>query len=405
MDHEKRIVVLGSTGSIGENVLRIVESLPERFRIVGLAAGRQAERVVAQAAEFGVSHIALADPAAAKKASESLGNGAQVLSGLEGVEALATMPEADLVICSMVGMAALRPVLAAIEAGHDVALATKEVLVAAGELVCSRAETKGVNLLPIDSEHSAIFQVLCGTKALPWCVRNRKTANEAPEAVEPLVEKLWLTASGGPFFFHPEIDFDTVTPSQALKHPRWRMGPKVTIDSATMMNKGLEILEARWLFNIPASRIGVLVHPESIVHSLVEFTDGAQLAQLGFPDMRVPIQYAMSWPWRMENRTLPTLRLAEAATLHFSEPDVERFPSLRIVREASFKGGVATCTMNAANEIAVEAFLEERIRFSDIWRMVGQVVEETPPCFGVPGLDTLMEADSWARRGAKELVG
>lgn len=405
MDHEKRIVVLGSTGSIGENVLRIVESLPERFRIVGLAAGRQAERVVAQAAEFGVSRIALADPAAAKKAAESLGNGAQVLSGLEGVEALATMPEADLVICSMVGMAALRPVLAAIETGHDVALATKEVLVAAGELVCSRAEAKGVNLLPIDSEHSAIFQVLCGTKALPWCVRNRKTANEAPEAVEPLVEKLWLTASGGPFFFHPEIDFDTVTPSQALKHPRWRMGPKVTIDSATMMNKGLEILEARWLFNIPASRIGVLVHPESIVHSLVEFTDGAQLAQLGFPDMRVPIQYAMSWPWRMENRTLPTLRLAEAATLHFSEPDVERFPSLRIVREASFKGGVATCTMNAANEIAVEAFLEERIRFSDIWRMVGQVVEETPPCFGVPGLDALMEADSWARRRAKELVG
>lgn len=405
MDHEKRIVVLGSTGSIGENVLRIVESLPERFRIVGLAAGRQAERVVAQAAEFGVSRIALADPAAAKKAAESLGNGAQVLSGLEGVEALATMPEADLVICAMVGMAALRPVLAAIEAGHDVALATKEVLVAAGELVCSKAEARGVNLLPIDSEHSAIFQVLCGTKALPWCVRNRKTANEAPEAAEPLIEKLWLTASGGPFFFHPEIDFDTVTPSQALKHPRWRMGPKVTIDSATMMNKGLEILEARWLFNIPASRIGVLVHPESIVHSLVEFTDGAQLAQLGFPDMRVPIQYAMSWPWRMENRTLPTLRLAEASTLHFSEPDVERFPSLRIVREASFKGGVATCTMNAANEIAVEAFLEERIRFSDIWRMVGQVVEETPPCFGVPGLDALMEADSWARRRAKELVG
>lgn len=405
MDHEKRIVVLGSTGSIGENVLRIVESLPERFRIVGLAAGHQAERVVAQAAEFGVSRIALADPAAAKKATESLGNGARVLSGLEGVEALATMPEADLVICSMVGMAALRPVLAAIEAGHDVALATKEVLVAAGELVCRKAEARGVNLLPIDSEHSAIFQVLCGTKALPWCVRNRKTANEAPEAAEPIIEKLWLTASGGPFFFHPEIDFDTVTPSQALKHPRWRMGPKVTIDSATMMNKGLEILEARWLFNIPVSRIGVLVHPESIVHSLVEFTDGAQLAQLGFPDMRVPIQYAMSWPWRMENRSLPTLRLAESATLHFSKPDVERFPSLRIVREASFKGGVATCTMNAANEIAVEAFLEERIRFSDIWRMVGQVVEETPPCFGVPGLDALMEADSWARRRAKELVG
>ena len=402
---EKRIVLLGSTGSIGENVLRIVDTLPGRFRVIGLAAGHHAERVAAQTAEYGVADIALADEQAARRAAAALGNGARVRSGAAGIEALAALPEADLVVCAMVGMAALQPVLAAIEAGHDVALATKEVLVAAGELVCARAAARGINLLPIDSEHSAIFQALCGARALPWCVRNRpEAALAAPEAAEDLVQQLWLTASGGPFFFHPEIDFAKVTPQQALKHPKWRMGPKVTIDSATMMNKGLEILEARWLFNVPVDRIGVLVHPESIVHSLAEFTDGAQLAQLGYPDMRLPIQVAMAWPERPANATLPRLRLAEARTLHFEEPDPERFPCLRIVREAAFKGGFATCVMNAANEVAVSAFLAEKLRFPGIWETVAQVVGETPPCIGVPGLDALLEADRWARERAGELL-
>lgn len=398
----RNIVLLGSTGSIGENALRIAETLPNDFRIVGLAAGRNADRVVAQAAEFGVKHIALADEAAARRAGASLGNGVRVLSGPKGVEELAALPEADLVVCAMVGMAALGPVLAAIDAGHDVALATKEVLVAAGELVCARAAARGVNLLPIDSEHSALFQSLADRNRLPYCVRLRGGAS-AP-ASEDIIDKLWLTASGGPFFFHPEIDLAKVTSAQALKHPNWKMGPKVTIDSATMMNKGLEILEARWLFNIPADRIGVLIHPESIVHSLVEFTDGAQVAQLGFPDMRIPIQYAMTWPARVANPTLPRLDLAKAGELHFREPDTRRFPCLAIAREASLKGGFATCVMNAANEIAVQAFLADKIRMPRIWETIREVVDETPPCVGIPTLDALLSSDTWARARAAELL-
>lgn len=406
MDNPKRIVVLGSTGSIGENALRVVDECPGLFRVVGLAAARNADRVVQQAAEHGVRRIALADPAAARRAADALAGGASVGAGEEGLRELAAMPDADLVVCAMVGMAALGPVLAAIDAGHDVALATKEVLVAAGALVTARAREKGVNLLPIDSEHSAIFQSLADARRLPACVRGRPdAAGPGPrEAAEPRIEKLWLTASGGPFFFRPEIDFADVTPDMALKHPRWKMGPKVTIDSATMMNKGLEILEARWLFDVPADRIGVLVHPESIVHSLVEFADGAQLAQLGMPDMRLPIQYAMTWPDRAPNAELPRLDLAKAGALHFHAPDPARFPCLALAREAAARGGVATCTMNAANEIAVAAFLDGRIRFPRIWESVAQVVADTPSFPGTPSLEEILEADAWARRRAAEIL-
>lgn len=406
MESEKRIVVLGSTGSIGENALRVVDECLGRFRVVGLAAGRNADRLVQQAAERGVARVALADPGAARRAARALAGGVVVGAGEEGVRELAAMPEADLVVCAMVGMAALGPVLAAIDAGHDVALATKEVLVAAGALVTARAREKGVNLLPVDSEHSAIFQALADARRLPACVRGREgAAGPGPkEAAEPGIEKLWLTASGGPFFFHPETDLAKVTPALALKHPRWKMGPKVTIDSATMMNKGLEILEARWLFDVPADRIGVLVHPESIVHSLVEFSDGAQLAQLGMPDMRLPIQYAMTWPDRAPNAALPRLDLAQAATLHFHAPDPARFPCLALAREAAALGGVATCTMNAANEIAVGAFLEGRVRFPRIWECVAQVVAETPPFPGTPPLGAVLDADAWARRRAAEIL-
>ncbi|MBQ3811804.1 MAG: 1-deoxy-D-xylulose-5-phosphate reductoisomerase, partial [Kiritimatiellae bacterium] len=238
------------------------------------------------------------------------------------------------------------------------------------------------------------------------CVRGRPdAAGPGPrEAAEPRIEKLWLTASGGPVFFRPEIDFADVTPDMALKHPRWKMGPKVTIDSATMMNKGLEILEARWLFDVPADRIGVLVHPESIVHSLVEFADGAQLAQLGMPDMRLPIQYAMTWPDRAPNAELPRLDLAKAGALHFHAPDPARFPCLALAREAAARGGVATCTMNAANEIAVAAFLDGRIRFPRIPESVARVVAETPSYPGTPSLEEILEADAWARRRAAELL-
>ena len=399
----KKIVILGSTGSIGENALKVVQALPGRFQVVAIAASGHAERIAAQAAEFGVEKVALMDGEAARRARTLVPRGVEVLEGMEGLCTLASLPDADLVVCAIVGMAALKPVLAAITAGHDVAIATKEVLVAAGELVCGLCHEKGVNLLPIDSEHSALFQALQDSGCTPWCVRNRKDLQPA-SSVEPHVARLILTASGGPFAGRLELDFATVTVAEALNHPRWKMGPKVTIDSATMMNKGLEILEARWLFDVPVDRIAVLVHPESIVHSLVEFTDGAQIAQLGVPDMRLPIQYAMTWPERVGNPTLPRLNLAQTGTLHFSEPDPTRFPCLRLVREASAAGGVATAVMNAANESAVAAFLSSRLTLPGIWQTVEAVLDECPTVSGTPTLETILEADKWARRRAEELV-
>lgn len=400
----KNIVILGSTGSIGRNALKVVKSLPGRFNVVGIAASSSVDHAVEQAIEFGVKKLAFVNPEAAWRARGMVPAGVEVLEGVEGMCRLASLPEVDLVVCSIVGMAALKPVLAAIEAGHDVAIATKEVLVAAGELVCGRCREKGVNLLPIDSEHSALFQALQDSGSTPWCVRNR-TEFKTARAVEPTVARLILTASGGPFAGRPELDFSTVTVAEALNHPRWRMGPKVTIDSATMMNKGLEILEARWLFDIPVDRISVLVHPESIVHSLVEFTDGAQMAQLGFPDMRLPIQYSMTWPERVGNSTLPRLDLGRAGALHFCEPDIRRFPCLRIAREASAAGGIAPAAMNAANEVAVTAFLDGRIKLPDIWSAIERVLAECPAVKEGLTLDVILKADAWARAKALEIVG
>ncbi len=399
----KNIVILGSTGSIGENALNIVRSMPGRFNVLAVAAATNSARVLEQAAEFGVPKVALMYTGAAADARKVAPPGVEVLEGIDGLCELASLPEADLVVCAIVGMAALKPVLAAIEAGHDVAIATKEVLVAAGELVCKRCTAKGVDLLPIDSEHSALFQALQDSGCAPWCVRNRNPQSSL-SVVEKTVERLILTASGGPFAGRPDLDFATVTVQEALNHPRWKMGPKVTIDSATMMNKGLEILEARWLFDIPVERISVLVHPESIVHSLVEFTDGAQIAQLGVPDMRLPIQYSMTWPERVGNSTLPRLDLSKTGTLHFSEPDPERFPCLRIARQAAAAGGVATAVMNAANEVAVSAFLEGRIHLPRIWGCIEAVLAECPSVTGNLGLDAILDADTWARRRAEEIL-
>ncbi len=399
----KNIVLLGSTGSIGENALNIVRSMPGRFNVLAVAASTNSSRVLEQAAEFGASKVALMYTGAAAEARKVAPSGVDVLEGIDGLCELASLPEADLVVCAIVGMAALKPVLAAIEAGHDVAIATKEVLVAAGELVCKRCTANGVDLLPIDSEHSALFQALQDSGCTPWCVRNRNP-QPSSSVVEKNVERLILTASGGPFAGRPELDFATVTVTEALNHPRWKMGPKVTIDSATMMNKGLEILEARWLFDIPVDRISVLVHPESIVHSLVEFTDGAQIAQLGVPDMRLPIQYSMTWPERVGNSTLPRLDLSKTGALHFSEPDPERFPCLRIARQAAAAGGVATAVMNAANEVAVAAFLEGRIHLPRIWGCIEEVLAECPRVTGNLSLDTILDSDAWARRRAEEIL-
>ena len=354
----KRIILLGATGSIGKSVCDVVRTHPQEFRIVALAVRRNLA------------------------AAESLGRefGAKVYSGEESAVRAVEENEADITLVATVGLSGLRPTLAAIKKGMAVALATKEVLVAAGALVTQAASAAGVPILPVDSEHSAIFQCLQGKAALQS------------------VSRLILTASGGPFLDHPE-DLDGVTPEQALDHPCWKMGPKVTVDSSTMMNKGFEILEARWLFGIPVERIDVVIHPESIVHSLVEFKDGATLAQLSLPDMRVPIQYALSWPVRLP-ATRARLNLSALSALTFRAPDERRFPALRLVKEAARAGGTRMAALSAADEVAVARFLEGEIRYTDIVRLVADVVEHAPE-IACDSLEAVMEADCVARDFAR----
>ncbi len=369
----KRIVILGATGSIGESTLRVVEALPGHFQVVGLSAAANGGKLLDLARRYRVNRLALTDAAEARRVQSAAPAGTTVWGGAEGLEALAALPEADIVVCAVVGMAGLRPTVAAIEAGHAVALATKEVLVAAGEHVMRLREARGVDLLPVDSEHSAIFQALQSPAFEPACVR--KAGTPCDRHAETRVHNLILTASGGPFFFTPEIDFSRVTPAQALRHPRWKMGRKVTIDSATLMNKGLEMIEACRLYSLPEDKVDIWVHPQSIVHSLVQFTDGASLAQLSPPDMRLPIQFALTWPERVA-APMPLLTLADMASLTFAAPDEARFPCLALARRAVRAGGGLPAVMNAANEIAVEAFLEEKIGFHQIPHCVEAVMDE-----------------------------
>lgn len=396
------IVILGSTGSIGENTLRVVKSLPEHLRVVGLSAATNAKRLIEQAVEFNVRCVALADSAAAESVRElAATHGIKVLVGDQGVAALAAAPEADTVLCALVGLSGLRPVIAAIEAGHDVALATKEVLVAAGEMVMGLARERGVNILPIDSEHSALFQCMQARGIPLACIQRGLNPTALNRANSP-VHRLVLTASGGPFVGQSQVDFDVVTPAEALAHPRWRMGPKVTIDSATMMNKGFEILEARWLFNLPVEQIDVVVHPESIIHSMVSFVDGSTLAQLSDPDMRLAIQYALTWPERYP-AGLPLIDLIAQKTLTFHAPDEGRFPCLRLIREAASAGGTMPAVVNAADEVAVGAFLAGRLSFSGIWRVIDEVMQlhSVEECHT---LETVFSVDEWARRCALDLI-
>lgn len=399
----KKVVILGSSGSIGVNALNIVKSLPEKFKVEAIAVNSNYTKAFEQAIEFSIPTVAIMDSKAADEAASCAPQGVKVLKGIDGLCEISSIVECDLVICAIVGMAALPPIIAAIKAKHDIAIATKEVLVAAGSLVCKMCEEYKVNLLPIDSEHSAIFQALNDNHLLPYCVRNKIGISEE-RSIEPTIERLILTASGGPFAFKPDIDFNSVTVDQALNHPRWKMGPKVTIDSSTMMNKGLEILEAHWLFNIPVDKIDVLVHPESIVHSLVEFSDGAQIAQLGIPDMRLPIQYSMTWPQRVTNHTLPRLDLSKISTLHFYEPDYKRFPCLSLAREACRRGGVCTTLMNAANEVTVEKFLKGNIRMPKIWETIEKVMDLSSSFGTAQSLDDIFAADSFAREKANEFL-
>lgn len=384
----KNIVLLGSTGSIGENTLRVIARFPDRFKVVGLAVNRNVRRALDQARRFGVRHVAVADLDSASLCRAAAPAGVKVSRGDRGVEELAGRSDADIVVCAMVGMAGLNPVLAALRQGTDVALATKEVLVSAGSIVTALARKRGARLLPVDSEHSAIFQ----------CLETHRAPTPRAGGLRADVKRIWLTASGGPFATRPEINFRKVTVDQALNHPRWNMGRKVTVDSATLMNKGLEIMEAHWLFGVPLDRIDVIIHPESIVHSLVEFVDGSMLAQLSQPDMRFAIQYALTWPERLDGR-LPELKLAQIRHLHFHEPDPKRFPCLRLAREAARTGGTLPVVLNAANEVAVQKFLEGRIAFSGIWSLVERVMNRHDTVRN-PSLEEIRAADAWARTAA-----
>jgi 1-deoxy-D-xylulose-5-phosphate reductoisomerase len=372
----KNVVLLGSTGSIGTSTIKVAEDLPDRIRLIGLGAGNNVELLFEQTCKHRPEAISIIDPAKAQELRDKVGTAADVFSGPDGLVKLATLPGADIVLIAIVGTAGLRPALAAIRAGKDIAVASKEILVMAGEIVMSEARKHGVHVLAVDSEHSAIFQCLDG---------------KPPESVR----KLWLTASGGPFRTTPKEEFADITVERALKHPSWVMGRKITIDSATLFNKGLEMIEARWLFDIEMSRVSVVVHPQSVVHSMVEFVDGSMLAQLSTPDMCLPIQYALTYPDRAPSDRVQT-NLAKLGSLTFEEPDPERFPSLQLARKSGEIGGTLPAVLNAANEVAVEAFVNRRINFPQISECVRRTMDkhEIVPH---PTLDQLLEADDWAR--------
>ena len=362
----KRLVLLGATGSIGSSTLKVVRAHPERFEVVGLAAGRNAAALKRLAAEFGVRRLALAEP-----------NAVGIPSGEAALCDLARSEEADLVVMAIAGMAGYAPTLAAIDAGHDVALATKEVLVMAGTEVMRRRAERGVRILPLDSEHSAVFQCLQNLAAQPACVRLEPDAPKAEDRIAEII----LTASGGPFFRRPEIDWKRVTVAEALNHPRWSMGPKVTVDSATMMNKGLELIEALHLFAVPPERLRVWVHPQSIVHSFVSFRDGALLAQMAFPDMVLPIQYALTWPDRALSGPIEPMTLVGMQGLEFLEPDLQRFPCLRLAFDAIRAGTWAHPVLTLANEVAVRAFLRGRITADRIAAVIEDGLAAGPAAF------------------------
>jgi 1-deoxy-D-xylulose-5-phosphate reductoisomerase len=379
----KRLLILGSTGSIGTQALDVVARAPEAFELVGLSAERSHESLVAQAEAHGVTRIALGDPDAAARAAEAW-TGGEVLAGPEGLVRLVAETGADLVLNAIVGSAGLGPTIVALTEGIDVALANKESLVVGGELVMALSEATGARLIPVDSEHSALHQLI---------------ENERPGTID----KLTVTASGGPFRGRSRADMAGVTVEEALKHPTWAMGGKITIDSATLMNKGLEVIEAHWLFGTPYEQIDVVVHPQSIVHALVSLCDGATLAHLGHPDMRVPIAYALHHPDRVDV-PVRTLDLAEVGALTFEPPDLDAFPCLRLSREAALAGGTATCVLNAANEVAVHAFLQGGLDFMGIPAVIDTVLEQLPAA-QVHSFDTLYRADAEARRLAAEAIG
>ncbi|HWL54781.1 MAG TPA: 1-deoxy-D-xylulose-5-phosphate reductoisomerase [Chthoniobacteraceae bacterium] len=382
----KKLVVLGATGSIGQSAAKVARDIPERVRIVGLSAHGNGRLLAEMAGEFTDAALCVTDPEALAAFPEALRKERRFFEGEEGLIDLATLPEAEMVLIAIVGTGGLRPALAAIEAGKDLAIASKEILVMAGGIVMEAARRKGVNILPVDSEHNAIFQCLEGAR--------RRPASE--------LTRLILTASGGPFRQTASGRLPQVTPAEALKHPTWSMGAKITIDSATLFNKGLEMIEARWLFDVEMGRVDVIVHPQSIVHSMVEFADGSILAQLSHSDMCFPIQYAVTWPERVPN-TLRPLDFAALGRLEFEAPRYDVFPALDLARQAGETGGTLPAVLNAANEVAVEAFLGGRLSFPGIWETVAATMGQHRS-IADPSLNDIVVADQEARRCAAEAV-
>jgi 1-deoxy-D-xylulose-5-phosphate reductoisomerase len=402
----KRIAILGSTGSIGCNTLDVISRFPDRFKVVALSAGEKVDALAEQVRRFRPDLVSLATESAAEKLKAACPQTTtQIYWGVEGLIRVATHPTADMVVSAIVGSAGLIPTLAAIKAGKNVALANKETLVMAGELVTSEARKNNVRIVPVDSEHSAIFQVLQGSRRED-------------------IKRVILTASGGPFLRKPRESLERVTPQDALKHPNWIMGAKITLDSATLMNKGLEVIEAHWLFDIPVFQIEVVIHPQSIIHSLVEFTDGSVLSQMGRPDMRVPIAYSLSYPERLD-LPLPSLDLIGMGNLTFEAPDLKSFPCLSFAYEALEEGGTMPAVLNAANEVAVHAFMEGRIGFLDISEVIRETLKmarahpegsgdktgekgPTAPSRGKSGtdpLETILQVDRLSRERAERIIG
>ncbi len=379
----KRLTVLGSTGSIGVQTLNIVENFRDRFQIGALAAGKNIDLLKKQILHFRPSTVSVLTEELARKLAGQLPNPPEIVHGVEGLIHVATLEEAEMVISALVGAVGLVPTLSAIKAGKDIALANKESLVMGGKIVMEEAKRQGVAILPIDSEHSAIFQSMVGHQ-------------------KGDIQRIILTASGGPFLHYPIDRLQDVTPEEALRHPRWEMGKKVTIDSATLMNKGLEIIEAHWLFDVPIERIDVQIHPQSVIHSMVEYTDGSIMAQLGITDMRIPISYALSYPERLKLE-LPTLDLCEIGELTFFRPDRSRFPTLELATRAITIGETMPAVLNAANELGVNAFLKGELRFTEIPRTI-EATMKAHKIQPVRTIDDVLKADQWARGRAREIL-
>jgi 1-deoxy-D-xylulose-5-phosphate reductoisomerase len=380
---QQRLVILGSTGSVGTQVLEVVSAHPDRFKIAALAAYHNDKLLETQIERFKPALAVLVDHKAAERLKSRYHGPAKLMAGEDGLLAAATYDRADTVLTSLVGFAGLKPTLAAIAAGKNIALANKETLVAAGDIVTKAAKDKGVNIVPVDSEHSAILQSLNG----------ERHAN---------ISKIILTASGGPFFGWTKDQLQHVTVAACLRHPNWSMGKKITVDSATLVNKGLEVIEAKWLFDVDYDQIEVVIHPQSIVHSMVEFTDGAVIAQLGRPDMRQPIQYALTYPERVPS-VYPRMNFAAVNALIFAPPDTETFPALDLAFAAGRTGGTLPCVLNAANEIAVNAFLDLKITFLDIIDIIRHTMNHHQVVL-TPTLADLCAADEWARASASQAI-